>query len=117
MDISIRRNDKIAGAIAKLSFAIHAALDAGAVIAFSAMAIYPPTLPNQRYRRTNNLRQKLAIVKPGPNQRLVINTASYAAAVYGPNQANIHRGRWVSIDQAMALARQEAYDVLREKLP
>lgn len=123
---------------ARLARAIAGALDAGAAAAYDVLARYPPPARGRRnpprterqrrylhwlarqgripYRRTGNLRQKLAIIKRAPREREVRNTASYYPYVWGSRdraQARIHAGVWPRREDAVARAEQETATVLR----
>ncbi len=116
--------------------ALTAALDAGATAAHDVLATYPPQQRGRRnpahtrrqraylailaqqgklpYRRTGNLRQKLAIIKPSRDTRTVVNTASYWRYVWGEPQAPVHVGVWPTVGDARAAAEREARAVLRQ---
>lgn len=67
--------------------------------------VYPPELPNQRYRRTFALRGSWRQRRAGPTE-LHVESAGvvYAPWVQGaPTQARIHRGRWQT-DEGIARA-------------
>lgn len=125
----------------RLERCVRGALDAGATAAYDLLARYParprgrrnpPVSPRQRrylhwlarqgrtpYQRTGNLRQKLAIIKPAADQRVVRNTASYYPYVWGSrsrDQARIHAGIWPTRQQAQAAAAEETTRVLRRLL-
>lgn len=75
----------------------------------SLLKKYPPPLPNQRYVRTGNLGRswQSRVTSVGSNQFSstmrgeVRNSMRYASFVQGSNQANIHKGRWITADQAV----------------
>jgi len=116
--------------------ALTAALDAGATAAHDTLATYPPQQRGRRnpartrrqqaylavlarqgkipYRRTGNLRQKLAIIKPSRETRAVVNTASYWRYVWGEPQAAVHVGVWPTVGDARAAAEREAREVLQQ---
>ncbi len=125
----------------KLARCIRGALDAGATAAYDLLARYPPQVrgrknppktPRQRrylhwlakqgkvpYRRTGNLRQKLAIIKPAPERREVRNTASYYPYVWGSRsqpQARIHAGVWPTRNDAIVAADRETVRALTRLL-
>lgn len=126
---------------ARLARAIAGALDAGAAAAYDLLARYPPPARGRRnpprsarqrrylhwlakqgkvpYRRTGNLRQKLAIIKPAPERREVRNTASYYPYVWGSRtqaQARIHAGVWPTRNDAIAAADRETVRALQQLL-
>ena len=60
---------------------------------------YPPTLPNQRYVRTYQLKHGYRVQKPRKMVRIINNVASgksgeYGGYVVGQQQAYMHMGRW-----------------------
>lgn len=126
---------------ARLARAIAGALDAGAAAAYDVLARYPPPARGRRnpprsarqrrylhwlarqgripYRRTGNLRQKLAVIKRGERDREVRNTASYYPYVWGSRtqaQARIHAGVWPRREEAVARAERETAQTLAQLL-
>ena len=55
---------------------------------------YPPMLPNQKYKRTFNLRNSWLYAVLRPTEAEIGNAATYAGWVQGERQAAIHQGRW-----------------------
>ena len=61
---------------------------------------YPPTLPNQQYRRTGRLALGYRVQRPRTMVRVISNRAStaktgfYGGYVIGQRQAPVHQGRW-----------------------
>ena len=55
---------------------------------------YPPMLPNQKYKRTMNLRRNWQYAVLSPRAAQMENLAKYAGWVQGVEQAGIHEGRW-----------------------
>ena len=70
-----------------------------------AVQVYPPELPNQRYRRTYALRGSWRKRRAGPTTMHIESmNVGYAPYVMGDGrQARIHQGRWNTDEQ---IARQ-----------
>lgn len=64
---------------------------------------YPPPPPGSTYQRTGNLGRGWAAADAAPvtnDARLVIeNAVDYADEVQGANQAQVHRGRWATVEE------------------
>lgn len=82
------------------------------------MAKYPPTLPNQVYRRTHTLERKWAYqVRSNlfSTTAVVGNNTPYAPFVQDEtSQADIHAGRWHTVQDEMAEAKKYALDMFQE---
>ena len=71
-----------------------------AALALAArLAVYPSPPSGSTYRRTGTLGR--AWTQQGAGLRYVVgNNVRYATYVQGPNQAQVHRGRWLTAEQA-----------------
>lgn len=62
--------------------------------AMPILQAYPPERPNQRYRRTEDLKKGWS-AKPEGSVITLDNPVSYAGLVYSDdNQAEVHKDRW-----------------------
>jgi hypothetical protein len=73
---------------------------------------YPPELPNQKYKRTGNLKRSWMYAVLSPTSAEIGNVATYAGWVQGEDQAAIHVGRW----QKMREIGEEALELFVSKL-
>jgi len=63
------------------------------------LAVYPSPPSGSTYRRTGTLGR--AWTQQGAGLRYVVgNNVRYATYVQGPDQAQVHRGRWLTAEQA-----------------
>lgn len=63
------------------------------------LAVYPSPPSGSTYRRTGTLGR--AWTQQGAGLRYVVgNNVRYATYVQGPDQAQMHRGRWLTADKA-----------------
>lgn len=67
---------------------------------------YPPERSGQRYQRTYRLRRGWERSTPvvGAFGLQLVNATEYAQFVQGAQQARMHQGRWLTVDE---IARQE----------
>ena len=82
---------------------------------------YPPELPNQVYRRTYVLKESFFTQTIAPQTFLITNTATYSPYVIGrddtpsePSQADIHKGRWWTIQEIEERERGEVDDIAQK---
>lgn len=71
-----------------------------AALALAArLAVYPSPPSGSTYRRTGTLGR--AWTQQGAGLRYVVgNNVRYATYVQGPDQAQVHRGRWLTAEKA-----------------
>lgn len=62
---------------------------------------YPPPIPSSNYIRTGVLGRGWRIAGPNSSASglvsILVNDVGYSGFVQGPNQVNIHRGRWATL--------------------
>ena len=94
--------------------------DAGAQLLRAEMRKYPPPPPNSTYRRTGTLGKSWAQkVTGGPSGWLAVvgTRLNYAPYVQDMNrQAEIHQGRWQTIQSVASDKRDEIFNFVRKAI-
>lgn len=115
--LEVKGLDELRGKLTRLEIAevIGRGLYTSAVGMYNELRTYPPTLPNQRYRRTFKLRSGWFVVGDKLLFR-VVNDTSYSRDVQDrEHQKRIFEGRWPTVqDVAERRAPEVRTNVERE---
>ena len=77
---------------------------------------YPPPLPDQKYKRTYNLKRNWQYAVHSPRHAEMTNPATYAGWVQGVEQAQIHEGRWPIAVKVANVRLEEFIKSISEKI-
>ena len=101
MQVIIRGAEEVIARLdtAALGLAVDRSLREASLRMVGELARYPSPPSGSTYRRTGTLGR--AWTQQGAGLRYVVgNNVRYATYVQGPDQAQMHRGRWLTADKA-----------------
>ena len=122
MTITVQNLDAVTRKLDRLDSAdyLKGVADSGAQLLRAEMRKYPPPPPNSTYRRTGTLGKSWtqAVKKFGGSWLAQVGTRlNYAPYVQDMNrQAEIHQGRWQTIQSVAADKRDEVFNFVKRAI-